>query len=363
MKIVVDARELRTSSGRYIERLLHYLQKIDSQHEYVVLLTPKDVDGWKPTNKKFSVVPCPQKEFTFSEQIGMLRLIKKLQPDLVHFGFTQQPIAYFGKTVTTIHDLTTARFDNPTKNWFVFRFKRMVYRGVIKVVARKSTAVITPTEFVKQDLAKFARINSRKITVTPESAEPMAEKAVVVEDLVDTKFIMYVGRPNPHKNLNRLVTAFAILKKSHPELKLVLVGKTDMNYRILQRYVKKLGIEDIVFTDFLPDAQVRWLYEHTAGYVFPSLSEGFGLPGLEAMVHGAPVISSNATCLPEVYGEAAIYFDPLDPVDMAKQIGRVITDSSLSRELASKGKKQVSKYSWERTASQTLEVYKTILGE
>ncbi len=357
MKIIIDARELRTSSGRYIERLLFYLQRVDSKNTYSVLLKPKDVDGWKPTNKRFSVVPCPYKEFSLAEQTSFLQQLKDLRPDLVHFGFTQQPILYRGKSVTTVHDLTTARFDNPSKNWFLFRFKRFVYRIVIRIVARKSAALITPSNWVKEDLAKFARINSRKIAVTHEAAEALAEKAAVVPELTDCEFIMYVGRPNPHKNLNRLIAAFSIVKRSQPNLKLVLVGKTDANYRLLEKYVTKLGIQDVMFTGFLPDAQVRWLYEHTAAYVFPSLSEGFGLPPLEAMVHGAPVVSSNATCLPEVCGEAAEYFDPLDVPEMAQTISRVLADKGLAKSLSKRGKKHVAHFSWERMAKQTLEVY------
>ena len=361
--ILIDARELRTSSGRYVERLLHYLQQIDSSHTYTVLLKPEDMDGWKASNRHFSKLACPHKEFSFAEQTAMLRQVQGLHADLVHFAFPQQPIAYRKKTITTVHDLTTARFDNPAKNWFVFRGKRLTYRSVIKFVTRKSAAVITPSEYVKEDLAKFARINSRKINVTYEAAEPLAAKAEPVPELAEADFIMYVGRPNPHKNLNRLVAAFAILKQSHPDLKLVLVGKTDFNFRLLQRYVKKLDISDVVFTGFLPDSQVRWLYEHTNAYVFPSLSEGFGLPALEAMVHGAPVASSNATCLPEIYGEAALYFDPLDPIDIAKVVSRILDKPEVAKDLGRLGKKQVGKYSWQRMAEETLALYKEILGE
>lgn len=363
MKIVVDARELRTSSGRYVERLLHYLQKIDTKHDYAVLLRPQDIEGWHPTNKKFIPVACPYKEFTLAEQTALKEQIQRLKPDLVHFAFAQQPIFYRGKVVTTIHDLTTARFDNPSKNWFVFRFKRFIYKLAVRMVARKSKALITPSDFVKDDLARFARINSRKITVTHEAAEPLSDRSVPMDGLSDSPFIMYVGRPNPHKNLNRLIAAFSILKKTHPRLKLVLVGKTDFNYRMLARYVKKLDIDGIIFSGFLPDSQVRWLYEHTAAYVFPSLSEGFGLPALEAMVHGAPVVSSNATCLPEIYGEAATYFDPIDVPSMAHSIALVLDDATLARTLHTRGIKRAASFSWKRMAEQTLAIYNEVLGE
>lgn len=362
MKIIVDARELRTSTGRYIERLLHYLQQVDTENNYTVLLKPKDMEGWQPTNRKFKAVACRYKEFSFGEQLGMRRQLRKLQPDLVHFGMTQQPILYFGKAVTTVHDLTTARFRNPSKNRIVFAFKQFFYKVVIRVAAHKSAALITPTEYVREDLARFASINSRKVTVTYESADKIEVPAQPLTVLEDKKFIMYIGRPMPHKNLDRLVEAFALIQAKHPELYLVLAGKLDANYRSLRRAVKRKSLKGVVFTSFVEEGELRWLYENAACYVFPSLSEGFGLPGLEAMVHGCPVASSNASCLPEVYGDAAHYFDPENVSDMAAKISEVVTKEALRKELVAKGRSQAKKYSWDRMAEQTLEVYKEVLG-
>jgi glycosyltransferase involved in cell wall biosynthesis len=174
---------------------------------------------------------------------------------------------------------------------------------------------------------------------------------------------MYIGRPTTHKNLRRLINAYLQLKQSHPELQLVLAGKIDTNYKRTARYVKKLDAPDVTFTDYVSDGQLRWLYENCAAYVFPSLSEGFGLPGLEAMACGAPVVSSNATCLPEIYGEAAAYFDPRDVEDMTKVINKVLTRPELREQLIAEGKKQVAKYSWRRMAEQTLTIYKAVLRE
>jgi len=362
MTIVIDARELRESTGRYIERLLHYLQQIDTEHKYIVLLKPTDIDGWIPDSKNFKRLACPFKEFTFSEQIGLLRQLRTIKPDLVHFDMVQQPVLYFGKTVTTMHDLTTARFTNPSKNQFVYKVKQRIYIWVNKVAARRSKAVIVPTEYVKQDVAKFAHVNSRKITVTYEAADPIDEAAEPLAELIDKPFIMYVGRPMPHKNLDRLVKAFEILKKTQPELRLVLAGKKDSNYKKIEREVKNQNIEDVIFSGFISEGQLRWLYENCLAYIFPSLSEGFGLPGLEAMVAGAPVVSSNATCLPEVYGDAAAYFDPLSIEDMAATIKRVITSDKTRQKLIDAGKVQAKRYSWARMAKETLEVYKEVLG-
>jgi glycosyltransferase involved in cell wall biosynthesis len=362
-RIVIDARELRTSTGRYIERLLNQLQQVDNDlsHRYIVLLKPEDMEGWKPTSKRFTKVACRYKEFGFGEQLGMAWQLYQLRPHLVHFGMVQQPLLYFGHVVTTIHDLTTLRFRNPAKNRVVFRFKQWVYSWVITLAGRKSKFLITPSEYTKDDVAKYAHLNSRKIFVTYEAADPIPEQPEEIAELAGKRFIMYVGRPLPHKNLGRLLEAFAILQQSQPDLMLVLAGKKDVLYKRHEKRTQRKGIKNVHFTDFVSEGELRWLYEHCAAYVFPSLSEGFGLPGLEAMVHGAPVVSSNATCLPEIYGPAAEYFDPRSVEDMAAKIKRVLLNEKRRKELIVAGKKQANKYSWRKTAEQTLAVYNQVL--
>ena len=154
-----------------------------------------------------------------------------------------------------------------------------------------------------------------------------------------------------------------MIQAQHHDLLLVLAGKKDANYRRIEKKVDKNSIKNVVFTDFVSEGQLRWLYEHCAAYVFPSLSEGFGLPGLEAMLHGAPVISSNATCLPEIYGDAAHYFDPYKTQAIADALNAVLINSNLRWELIDKGKEQVAKYSSQRMAEQTLQIYSHVLGD
>jgi glycosyltransferase involved in cell wall biosynthesis len=362
--IVIDAREYTTSTGRYMFRLLQYLDKLDSPHKYTLLLKPHDIEVYQYANPNFTKVACPHKEFTFDEQIGLLKQIQGLQPDLVHFGKDHQPVLYKGKVVTTMHDLTTARFRNPAKPWLIFKFKQLVYKRVVRHVARKSDAILTPTQFVKDDMVRFSGANPAKITVTYESADRISDSPEAVSGLEATQFIMYVGRPTPHKNLGRLIDAFAQLHETHPNLHLVLAGKRDELYEQHAARASQLGLSDsVVFTGFVSEGQLRWLYEHCAAYVFPSLSEGFGLPALEAMIQGAPVVSSNATCLPEVCGEAAHYFDPMDVSDMARAIQDVLSDPALRKELIAIGKQQAAKYSWQRMAEQTLAIYDNTLKD
>ncbi len=362
-KIVIDARESGTSTGRYIDKLIEYLHKLRPKHKFIILTKEHRVSFMRKIAPKFEVVESPHKEFTYAEQFNLLKQLRALEPDLVHFGMVQQPIFYTGKVVTTMHDLITTRFRNPSKNWLIFTAKQQIYKWVNKIAARKSAAVITPTEFVKDDVARFARVNSRKITVTYEAADAIKYKSEEIEELVGQKFIMYVGRPLPHKNLSRLLEAFALLRQKFPALRLVLVGKKDVLYDNLEKEAHQKKIKNVMFTGFVSEGQLRWLYENTAAYVFPSLSEGFGLPGLEAMAMGAPVVSSNATCLPEVYKDGAEYFDPISVEDMAAAISRVLSDEVLSKRLVRLGHVVADKYSWQRMAEETLTIYEQVLAQ
>lgn len=365
-RIVIDAREYPTSTGRYTRKLIEYLEKIDgnsNQRQYVVLLKSKDFDDYQPKAKNFSKQSADVKEFTFAEQFKFLRQIRNLKADLVHFQLVQQPVLYFRPVVTTLQDFTTLRFNNPSKNIVVFKFKQLVYLLVNFWASIKSRQLITPTEFVKQDAMRLLKSNPKKITVTLESADKITVPSEQIDSLKSVPFLMYVGRSLPHKNLERLIDAFAILKNNHKDLKLILVGKKDELMERHIAYAKKRSIKGVEATGYVSEGQLRWLYENTACYCFPSLSEGFGLPSLEAMQHGAPVASSNATCLPEVNGDAVHYFDPLDIEDMAHKINDVITDEKLRKDLIKKGHRQVKKYSWQRMAEQTLEVYKKALRD
>jgi glycosyltransferase involved in cell wall biosynthesis len=267
------------------------------------------------------------------------------------------------KRITTIHDLTPLRFSDPTANPIVYKFRQVAFRWLVKHVAKKSAVVLTGSEYTKTDIAQFASVSPSKIRVIPHAADHIEAQAQPIPNLGDSPFVFYVGRAQSHKNLERLIEAFTLLADSNPELKLVLAGKQDGNYGRLETIAGQSPVSDkIIFTGFISDAELKWLYENARAYVFPSLSEGFGLPGLEAMVHGCPVVSSNATCLPEVYGNAAVYFGPTSPEEMAKAIESVITDEGLRKSLIEKGYRQAGKYSWQKTAEQTLEVYCKVLG-
>ena len=360
-KLVIDARQSGETTGRYIDKLIEYLYKLSVPYAVTIITKPHREEYIKNIAPKFRVVTTDFKEFTFDEQIAFKKQLESLAPDLVHFGMVQQPIRYKGKVVTTMHDLTTLRFLNPAKNTAILKAKQVVYARVNKTVAKKSLAIFTPSSYVKDDIVNYTHIKPDKVTVTYESADKIQDNPEIVPALEGKRYIMYIGKPFPHKNLQRLIAAFNIIKTTDPDLMLVLAGKKDVLYSRVEEDVK--AVDNIVFTGFVSEGQLRWLYENCQAYVFPSVSEGFGLPGLEAMIHGAPVVSSNYTCLPEVYGEAAEYFDPMNVEDIASAIKRVINDETLRKKLIAAGYRQVAKYSWGRMTKQTLAVYKTILGE
>ncbi len=357
--ILIDARIINSSTGQYMLKLLEYLQEVDKKNKYTVLVHQKDIDYWKPRSKRFKIVGSRYVLSSASEQTGLAKQIRSFKPDLVHFLMPQQPLVLGRiKRVTTVHDLTALKFKTPRST----KLKRFAYSVLLRQVARKSKRIITPTEYVRLTLAKFAAINSRKIVAIYEGVDRITESPEPIESVEGKKFTFFVGRSSSHKNLKRLVEAHKILEESDSELYLVFAGKLNFGYKRLRAYAKKLGAENVIFTDFVSEAEKRWLYEQAAAYVYPSLSEGFGLQGLEAMAHGCPLISSNATCLPEVYGDAAHYFDPTDVEEMASKIAEIVGNEKLRDKLREKGYDQAKRYSWKRMAEQTLAIYNEVLS-
>jgi len=356
MHIAIDARIINSSTGTYVERLVHYLQEVDTVNCYSILVPTKDLDYFTPTNPNFTVIAADFPNYSFAEQTKFKKFLEELSPDLVHFCMPQQPLGYKGAHVTTVHDLTLLQTYNSDKNWLVFHAKQLVGRYVFKKIGKTSRHILTPTQFTKNEYAAFAHIPEKKVTVTYEAADVFIDK-LEPYDHPFKEFIMYVGQQSDYKNIRRLGDAHQKLLRDHPDLGLILVGKKTPSHLRNEEYFTKKGYRNIVFTDFITNEQRDWLFTKCSAYVFPSLMEGFGLPALEAMGYGAPVASSSASCLPEVYGDAAHYFDPLDIQDMARAINDILTDKSLRDNLIKKGHEQNKKYSWKRMAEQTHSVY------
>lgn len=359
MHIAIDARIINSSTGRYIERLLTYLEKIENDHTYSVLVRAKDKDYWKPTDPRFTIVVADFHQYTFEEQLGLNTLLRRLKPDLVHFCMPQQPLLYTGLKVTTVHDLSLLRItQNDDMPGIILAARKFIFKHLLKRVLSQSQFIITPSDYTKDDILAFKSIDPNRIVRTYESADAVADHEEPVAEFIGKDFIIAVGRSEPYKNLYRLIKAHNNLLETHPDLQLILIGKRDQNSHFLEAMAKENGCgKNVTYFGFASDEQLAWFYSHARAYVFPSLMEGFGLPGLEAMKHGAPVVSSNATCLPEIYGNAARYFDPLDIHSITESLDMVLTDTKFRNQLIERGTKKVAEYSWRRMAEQTLEIY------
>ncbi len=360
MHIVIDARIINTSTGRYVERLLTYLQNIDTSNQYTVLVPTKDKDFWKPVTSNFTVVCIDIRNYTLVEQVEYKRILDSFRADLVHFCMPQQPVLYSGAKVTTIHDLTLLRTWNSDKNWLAYHLKQLVGRFVFHHVVKTSAHIITDSDNSKDDIIEFDKRAQGKVSTIYLAAET-EHHATHEVTLPFKKYLLYVGAQSDYKNIRRLGEAHQLLLSEYPDLGLVLVGKKGVLASRNEEYFSAREYKNIHFTDFIPDAQRDWLYEHCEAYVFPSLMEGFGLPPLEAMTYGTPVVSSNASCMPEILGDAPVYFDPTDINDMALKIGEVLGDEALRAQMIERGYRQVAKYSWERTAQQTHDIYMQVL--
>jgi glycosyltransferase involved in cell wall biosynthesis len=356
MHIVIDARIISSTTGTYVERLVHYLQKIDTTNTYTILVPTKDLNYITLDNPNFSLKAADFDNYSFAEQTSFKTFLDTLNADLVHFCMPQQPLGYKGAKVTTVHDLTLLKTYNSDKNWFIYHAKQLVGRYLFKRIAHTNQHIITPTNYVRDDYIAYSGISPDKVTVTYECADVSVDKLVPYKHGFK-QYIIYIGQQSDYKNIRRLGDAHQKLLASHPDLGLILVGKKTASHQKTEQYFVDRGYKNILYTGFVSNGERDWLLANCSAYVFPSLMEGFGLPGLEAMGYGAPVISSNTTCLPEVYGDAAHYFNPTDIDDMARAVDDVLTSDKLRSDLIKRGHKQLAKYSWKRMATQTYEIY------
>ncbi len=373
MQIGIDARFFgvkRKGLGRYTQKLVENLEKVDSENQYFIFLRAENFDEYVPRNKNFQKVLADFRWYSWKEQLKFPKLLNSYKLDLVHFPHFNVPLFYFRKFVVTVHDLTLIHFPtikNSTLHPFFYFLKFLAYKIVIKSAIRRSNRIITISKFTKQDILKhYRRIPPEKIIVTYEACEdfcmmsPNKDEEILARYGIMKPYIMYVGNAYPHKNLERLVFAFDELRKKRTDLQLVFVGKEDYFYARLKALVEERRIEGIIFTDYVPDHDLDVLFHNVAAYVFPSLYEGFGLPPLEAMAKGAPVVSSDHPCVREILDESAYFFNAEDIERMAEAIDEVLRNESLRNELIAKGYKQVRKYSWKRMAQETKDVYSSI---
>ncbi len=362
MKIVIDGRLWsETGPGRYIRNLVNGLEKIDRENEYYVFLLEKDFKTVS-LEKNFTKILTPFRWYSFGEQINLPKIINHIKPDLVHFPMFNVPIFYRGKFIVTIHDLIHHHFQMKkatTHNALFYQVKTLGYNTAFSSAVKKSLKVVVPSRFVKAQLVDEYKIPESKVVVTYEAAEEkivnLAQKNI--PSPVSKPYLFYVGNTHPHKNIPFLIQGWKILRGKYPDLKLVLAGPETIFYQQLK---KEYSVEGIDFLGQVSEEELVALYKNAEAYIFPSLEEGFGIPVLEAMACGCPVVSSNAASLPEVGGDAALYFNPKDEDDMVKTVEKVLRDKGLRQELIKKGERRYKEFSWKKMAEETLKIYREV---
>lgn len=372
-RICIDARFYRKSTagvGRYTRALIHNLQKIDDKNKYTVILTPADYAEW-PTQHhsdyagwQVEVLDIPH--YSVAEQTKLFDYLQKQRFDLVHFTMFNHPIFYTKPYVVTIHDLTMTIFPlrSPAhpRTW--------AYRFIMRDAAQMSQHILSPSQATKSDIHAMLHIAKEKITVTHEAVEdsfkPTHDKEIITrlrEKYTITKpFLFFVNAWRPHKGLPDLINVFAEVKKEH-DIGLVLAGQPDPAFPQVIGSVRRAqeNSGDIITPGFIPDEDMVPLYSMAEAFVFPSHYEGFGLGALEAISCGCPTIAAQNSSLPEVLGDAALYFPTGNIEKLAETIRRLLTDTSLQTKLREAGLKQARQFSFTKMAEETLGVYEKVL--
>jgi len=362
-RIVIDARRMNTSTGHYVARLVEQLQCIDHDNEYIVVLLEKEKNVFKPTAPNFSVVTTTSDHYTFAEQLKHVGFLNRLKPDLVHFWMPQQPLLYFGPRVTTVHDTTLIHFENVDQNILIYKTRKLIFTLLLRNVIARSVRIITPTNYVREDLDKWTKGKySHKFVTTHESGDMVHAQPQPIEALAGKRFLFWVGNAFPYKNIPRIVDAYAELKSTYPDLDLVLAGKKDGFYEAIEADVKKRGLKGVHFLGYISDGEKRWAFQNASAYVCASLSEGFHIPLLEAQYESCPVITSNATCLPEVGADTVLYFDPKSTSELVGAVKQLFDTPGLREELIKKGHENTKRFSWRKMAEETHQTYRSVLS-
>ena len=367
MHIAIDAHSVGTQlagNESYITNLIEALAAIDSVNQYTLYVTTpastrRFANRWPNVQLRTTLPHTP----LVRVPLTLAAELRRRPVDLLHVQFTAPPFAPC-PVVVSIHDLSFEHLPETFK-----RRSRVQLRLTVRRTARRAARILALSEYVRNDIMTTYGIDPERISVTPLAA---ASHFAPVTDTMQLSrvrktyglredYILCVGSIQPRKNLPRLITAYGNLRRLRPEAKLpqlVLVGKKAWLFQETLRVAAEQGlVDDIKFTGYVPEADLPALYSGAVCSVYPSFFEGFGLPVLEAMQCGTPVIAGNRTSIPEVVGDAGLLVDPFDENELAQAMARVIDDSDLAAELRVKGLQRAKQFSWHETARLTLKTY------
>jgi glycosyltransferase involved in cell wall biosynthesis len=382
LHIAIDARRINDFGiGTYIRNLVQALGEVDPHDQYTLIMSPADLLELRDLPPNFEVATYGRKDTDPVDHVAFPAFLRQIPADLFHIPVNRVPLFMRKPYVVTIHDMSSLLFDS-TKGWRnsmrLYRFRRGLLRAdrVIAVSAATHRDVENllgvPRERMRlvysapsQDFFQHKRAADAR-AAGPE-AKALERQRILERYQIHYPFLLYAGSIRPQKNIPRLVEAFAIARSAlihHPgyeDLRLIIIGDEISRYPSVRQSVIQSRVEDVVrFLGFVPFDTMRVFHEAAIAFVFPSLYEGFGLPPLEAMASGTPVITSSMSSLPEVVGGAAMLVNPENVFDIARGIKEVLLDDQLRTRLSEAGKIQAARYSWKNTAQQVLEIYREI---
>jgi glycosyltransferase involved in cell wall biosynthesis len=369
VRIAIDARKLRDYGiGTYIRNLLRHLSRLDHATEYVLLCRQEDSEVAATLGENFRSVRQESPAYSLREQMRIPLDLRRERADLFHAPHYVLPPFTPCRSVVTIHDCIHLRFPQYLPSRFGYAYARLS----LWAATHRADRILTVSEASKRDILRYFRVPEQKIHVIPNAIDERFNQPPAAADIERVKeryqlndpFVLYAGNIKPHKNLERLIEAFHMFRRPGLEhVKLLIIGDEISKYATLRRAVHRLKLHKHVrFFGFVPHQTLAVLYRLAAVFVFPSLYEGFGLPPLEAMASGAPVITSNVSSLPEVVGDAALLIDPYDSEALADAMRRVLSDDTLRLELRERGLVRARHFSWDRSVRQVHEIYQEVLA-
>ena len=367
MRIALDVRKLHDFGiGTYVRNLLRQLARFDHDTEYVLLCRQDDRQVAKQLGENFRAITEPSGQYSVTEQLSVPINLGRTSPDLFHTPHYVLPVLTPCRSIVTIHDCIHLVFPQYLRN----RMAHVYARAMFWTAVHRASRILTVSEASKKDILRFFTVAEEKISVIPNAiderfyAEPPEEEIARVRERyqLHDRFLMYAGNVKPHKNLERLIDAFVLVRQDgFDDLKLLITGSEISRYATLRRAVHRHNLHKHVrFLGYQSENTLAALYRLADVFVFPSLYEGFGLPPLEAMASGTPVVVSNVSSLPEVVGEAGILVNPYDARSIADGIQRVLADPTLRDELTARGLVRARSFSWQASVAQIRQIYQEV---
>lgn len=371
MHIAIDARAFYwTGIGRYIRNIVSEFLTHPSGHTFTLLVpegkeqeVQQDIHD---SNNVFQYIGVEPSYYSYKEQTRFLSQLNKLDVDLVHFMHFNVPYFYRHPYVVTIHDITRFIFPGQKRQSLL---QQLAYESIFANAVAHARHVIAVSETTKNDMEQLPFKKVAPITTIYEGVDSdfsapislLSRQKIQLLLGTDRPYFLFVGVWMSHKNLVRLLDAYQLVRKQYPEFKLVITGKPVPGYSNLISYVRESNLEkEVIFPGFVPHPLLPALYAQSTALVFPSLYEGFGLPPLEAMSCGAPVVASNVSSLPELLGDAVEYVNPESTSDIARGMLKVIRNPEYAKQRVMLGKSHVLPYTWRRAATEHIRVYEQV---